>query len=63
MNYEYKIVEVEVDDSTLIIGHGKKEIINQLAEKTINEFASKGWRLHASGITTFPTLVFMRERK
>ena len=63
MMYEYKIVEVAIDDATIVIGHSKKEMINQLAEDTINEYAKKGWRLHASGITTFPTLVFIRERK
>lgn len=60
---EYRVVELEVPVDLLAMASDPdvRKKISGVIQDALNENGKEGWRLHMSGLTSMPTLVFERE--
>jgi len=60
---EYKVIELEIPPGVLAQAADPevRAAINPIIEDALNEHGKQGWRLHASGLTSMPTIVLERE--
>ena len=61
--FEFKLVELDVPPGVLALTSDPevRASINPIIEEALNEHGKNGWQLHASGLTSMPTIVLVRE--
>ncbi len=63
--YEYKIVQLELNETQLLMSRSNPQALidlNKIVEEELNKWGKDGWLLGPPGINSVPTLIFYREK-